>query len=117
MLAMTLAVSPRTNSQRKCWRLRSTGSFVLWERPLKFLDGEVRFKLNASCHVFLLQRCDATWYKTGQLQSVIILVLATCCERGKFDDAPQQLAFVESQAEHAVRLALPAPIPASAEPG
>jgi hypothetical protein len=29
MLAMTVAVRPRANNQRKCHRLRSTGSLVL----------------------------------------------------------------------------------------
>ena len=33
MLAIALAVRPRAKSQRNCQRLRSTGSFVLRQRP------------------------------------------------------------------------------------
>src|SRR5215472_12324529 len=76
MLAITLAVNPRANSQRKCQRLRSTGSFVLRCAPVvsfEFLGGQVRFKRDASCHASVLQGCDTTRYHNSS-----VLVLDVC---------------------------------------
>jgi hypothetical protein len=37
---------------------------------LKFVDGQVRFKRDASCHVSVLQQCDATRYEIGLVPDI-----------------------------------------------